>query len=381
MEKELLKLTITIFLLSFSVRTTNIMLLTTLPLLGIYVLKFPIALIGLLNSEFSLASFISSFFVNSTLSSRQRKKAFKISSVSYAISLSLFYFSNKITIWLFVAISGLCMGIIWPNLIIFVSSFKDQAVREKLLSIYSSFLSLALVISPFLESLILLKYGLRITFPIFSLIAALIPLLPFEFSVSKDLSVYVKGKSVLRSTPFLMSIFNNLLYDIPFGVITLLGGIYAISEFKSSYSLAELVYTFFFLPSLISRIFLAYFIKPNLNVIRIVVLNFMLTLIGLILVFESGNLLIYVIALVILGIPHGLTYSSSLIILSRNYKGEDLSRANSYFSGVFMGLGSVGPFFLSSTVQLIGIKDFFILIIFGVILLFLIILLLYWNRR
>lgn len=380
MEKELLKLTITIFLLSFSVRTTNIMLLTTLPLLGIYVLKFPIALIGLLNSEFSLASFISSFFINSILSSRQREKMFRISSISYAISLALLYFSNEMTIWLFVAISGLSMGIIWPNVITFISSFKHQEVREKLLGLYSSFLSLALLIGPFLESLALLKYELKAIFPIFSLMVSILPFLPLKFSTLNDSSVHVKAKNILRSTPFLISIFNNLLYDIPFGVITLLGGIYAISEFKVGYSLAELTYTFFFLPSFISRLFLAYLIKPNSSLINIVVLNSLLTLIGLVLILRSPSLFVYILALMILGIPHGLTYSSSLIILSRSFKGEELSKANSYFSGVFTGLGSIGPFFLSLTVQLVGVKNLFVLIIFGIILLFLTILLLYQNR-
>ncbi|AWR96904.1 MFS transporter [Acidianus sulfidivorans JP7] len=371
-----------VFLLTFSVRLTGNAISITLPLITKYQLDFPVIFLGILLSEYSFMMFISSFFINSRLDDKKRTILFRIFSIVYFLSFVSFSFTNKISIWIFDGIAGFTMGFLWPNIITFAESTKDNELREKILSLYSAFLSLSLIIGPLIESLILKKYGLNYVFLFLSLIAVLIPIISIkiEFSDQQQQNNVNNNLSIIKSKAFMISFFNNLMYDIPFGMITAFGGIYAISEFGASYSISELIYTFFFLTSFISRLFFSFIVNSRINIRKIIFSNGLLTLIGLILMLTSKDILYYIIALIILGIPHGLTYTSSLILLSRNF-GNQKNQANSYFSGVLLGLGSVGPLFLSSIVQEFNLKNTIILITVAVVAIFSWVLFLFHKNR
>ncbi len=162
------------------------------------------------------------------------------------------------------------------------------------------------------------------------------------------------------------------MYDIPFGMMETFGGIYAITLFNVSYSTATLLFTFYFLTSFISRSILT--IRPPFHVIKLVILNSVISVIGLTLASMSYNLFMYIFSLLLLGIPHGLTYPSSLILLSRSFTDEDTrSVANSYFSGILIGLAAIIPIVMAVLVEIIGLRYSFGLLTVVVLFFFLLV--------
>jgi len=367
---------ITIFLITFAIRASNNMLITTIPLIADYYFHFTPTFIGLVSSMASIFSFISSIFINSKLYPSLRRKVFIASSFLYAFTFPLFYLVNPILVWIFASIAGFSMGIIFPNIITFAGSIGDQKSRERMLSLYTTSLSVSLILSPSIESLILSKFTLIQAFLFFSLLSAIVPIIALKikfFETNKKMGkVAFANYRVIKSPGFLVSLFNNIMYDIPFGMIETFGGIYAITLFHVSYSTATLLFTFYFLTSFISRSILT--IRPPFHVIKLVILNSVISIIGLALASMSYNLSMYIFSLLLLGIPHGLTYPSSLILLSRSFTDEETrSVANSYFSGILIGLAAIIPIIMAVSVEIIGLRYSFGLLTAVVLFFFLLV--------
>ncbi|AWR98338.1 MFS transporter [Acidianus sulfidivorans JP7] len=351
-----------VFTITFAIRASNNMLATTIPLISKYYFHFSAFYVGIISSITSIFSFISSIFINSRLSASSRNKSIRIASIFYAIIFPLFYFVNPLLVWVFTAVAGFSMGIIFPNIITFAGSIGDQRTRERMLALYTTSLSLSLIVSPGIESLILTRFSLIQAFVFFSVFSLIVPLISFrikfkENNDSKNIKENSKNISsrILKSPAFLASLFNNMMYDIPFGMIETFGAIYAISLFHASYSLATLLFTLYFLTSFISRGLFT--IRPSKNILNVILLNVGLTIIGLFVVSIAYNIYMYISALLVLGIPHGLTYPSSLILLSRNFRSDnERSIANSYFSGILIGLAGFIPIIMGYSVEEIGLR-------------------------
>jgi len=358
--RQIFVVAIIIFTITFAIRASNSMLAVTIPLVAKYVFHFSSFLVGFLSSTLYIFSFISSALINSRLSAKKREKMLKVFSSIYAIVFPLFYFANSILIWLIVSVAGFSMGIIFPNIIDFVSSIGDQKTRERMISLYTTALSLSLIISPLLESFILAKFSLLTSFLIFSIFSLLVPIFSFKIKLGEDRKEKsLDSKEVLKSPPFIVSVLNNLMYDIPFGMLVTFGGIYAISLFHASYSLAVMIFSFFYLTSFLSRFF--FMLKTPRNIIVIIYANAIITIFGLLVISLSPSLLVYVISLIFLGIPHGLTYLSSLIIISRSFKDEkSRNTAISYFSSI--GLSGSIPLIMGYVVEKIGLRCSFLLL-------------------
>jgi len=351
---------IIIFTITFAIRASNSMLAVTIPLVAKYVFHFSSFLVGFLSSMLFIFSFISSALINSRLSAKKREKMLRIFATIYAIVFPLFYFANPILIWLIVSVAGFSMGIIFPNIISFASSIGDQKTRERMISLYTIALSISLIISPLVESSILAKFSLLTSFLIFSIFSFLVPIFSFKIKLGEDKKEKpLDSKEVLKSPPFIISVLNNLMYDIPFGMLVTFGGIYAISLFHASYSSAVMIFFFFYLTSFLSRFF--FMIKAPKNMIAIIYANAIITIFGLLAISLSPSLLVYVISLILLGIPHGLTYLSSLIIISRSFKDEESrNTAISYFSSI--GLSGSIPLIMGYVVEKIGLRCSFLLL-------------------
>jgi MFS family permease len=354
------------------------MIITTIPLLADYYFHFTPLLIGIVSSFASIFSFISSIFVNSKLSSNLRRRVFILSSFLYAFTFPLFYFVNPILVWIFSSIAGFSMGIIFPNIITYAGSIGNQRTRERMLSLYTTSLSLSLILSPFIESLILSTFTLIQSFLFFSIISSIIPIIAFKVKFSGSSKINFGNSGILKSAGFLVSLFNNIMYDIPFGMIETFGGIYAITLFHVSYSTAISLFTLYFLTSFISRTLFT--IKPPFRVINLIFFNSIISIVGLSLASVSKDIYMYIFSLLLLGIPHGLTYPSSLVLLSRSFSDEETrSIANSYFSGILIGLAAVIPIAMATSVEFIGLRYSFALLS-GVVLFFLLLVMREYHR-
>ncbi|AWR93298.1 MFS transporter [Acidianus brierleyi] len=348
--------------ITFSLRASNNMIITTLPLIARYDFHFSSILIGVVSSLAAIFAFISSGLVNSKLKSKLRRRFFVLFSIFYAIIFPLFYFSNPFNIWFFASFLGFSMGLIMPNIMTYAGLFPDQRTRERMLSLYTLALSTSLILGPLIESVVLLKFTLFQAFLFFSLFAILVAIFSFFIKFPNDAPENgIKTTPVWKNPGFELSIALNLMYGIPFGMLTTFGGIFAVESFKASYSLATALFGIFFATSFLGRLILT--VIPPRNLWTPIWVAASLTVIGLLLVFISPSLMFYILALVILGIPHGLTYPISLISISRSFSVEERNIANSYFSAIMMGFSSFIPIIISSIVNFFGIRDSFALLI------------------
>ncbi|WP_075057539.1 hypothetical protein [Thermogymnomonas acidicola] len=120
-------------------------------------------------------------------------------------------------------------------------------------------------------------------------------------------------------------------YSVPFVVLVAFLPIYAISVVHVQRTLAYSLFVFFFLTSFGMRLYLSF--RPVKVLTVPVVLSTSLTVAGLLMLYLARDLAGIIASALVLGIPHGLNFPMSTIMLSRG--GTGLSERNvafSYFS-------------------------------------------------
>ncbi len=356
-----------IVLATFSVRASNNMLATSIPLLTRYVFGFSGLQVGLASALFSVSTFLMSAYINTRLTAHVRRNLFVGSTLVYALTFPLYYFSSEYSIWLLVFLSGFVLGAVMPNIITSAGLFPDRRIRERVLGIYTFTLSASLIAGPAIDSAVLRFFTLKESFLFFTIFPAILFVVSFfvRFPESEDSKSTVK---VWRNPGFRVSVYNILAYNIPFGVILTFGGIFARDTFHASYSLITLLFSLFFATSLLGRLLLT--IRAPENVWRLMFISVALTVMGLTILGVSRSLYGYALSLLILGFPHGFTYPLSLLTLSRSFDERTRSAANSYFFSVMMASGAVMPFAAGVLVKLVGIQNSFVAIIPPVLALF-----------
>ena len=350
--------------LTIAIRASNNMLLTTIPLLARYDFQFNNTLVGILSALVSLMTFVSSGLINSRLRACTRRIAFIASSAAYAAVFPLFWLSSPITIWILSAAAGFVLGFLMPNVITSASLLPDRRARERLLNIYTLSLSVSLILGPAIESLILKYYGLRESFLFFTAFPVLaLAIAPFvKFPEEGAVGDSVVGTSTVLSNPgFIAAVLNIATYNVVFSFLMAFGGIYARSTFGVSYSTVEILFSLFFVTSFLGRLYLS--IRPAERLWPYMASAVTLTVIGVLIIVLTDNPLIYAIALLILGIPHGTTYPLSVVSISRAFKPQHRNAANSLFFSFMMLIGIVTPTITGYVADLIGIRDTFIVLI------------------
>jgi DHA1 family multidrug resistance protein-like MFS transporter len=238
--------------MTFSVRASNNVLQTTLPLLSKYYFSYSEFNVGILIALMSLSGMIA-MIVNGIMRGDLRRYSFILANIIYAISFLLFSFSGSISIVIYAIISGFSYGLIFPNIMTAAGISEDKKVRERMLAIYSLTLAISLIGGPALESLILRYFPLEKVFllflPIVILSTAISPFLKFpEEDISK------KRPTMWDKPGFRVAIYTFIVYSFPTALIISFGGIFAVDQFHASYSLVTLLSALFFASSFLTRI-------------------------------------------------------------------------------------------------------------------------------
>ncbi len=349
----------------FPVRASNNMLITSMPLLTRYDFGFSQTQVGIIEALMALTAFLSAVFVNARLNATQRRLAFISSTAAFSVLLMGFSVSGGISVWLLSAASGAAFGFIMPNIITSASLIEDVRTRERVLSLYTLSLSLSLIAGPALESYLLRIITLKESYLIFAILGAvatfLAPLIRFPVEP-------VSGGERTRvwSNPgFQASVYNSLAYGIPFYVLIAFGGIYEVETFHISLSLVTLLFSLFFLTSFLAR--LCYSVWPPKRITRHMAMAVALTIIGIVLMVASNSLSLFMVSLLMLGVPHGLTYPLSVISINISFTPQQRNVANSLFFSVFMIVGTVLPLVSGLSIDHIGFKGTFLAILAAVI--------------
>jgi len=221
------------------------------------------------------------------------------------------------------------------------------------LALYTVFLSLSLITGPAIESYLLHFVSLKEVFLVFALFGALATAMsPFmHFPLEKRTG---EKTDVLKNPGFRVALYNIMAYNIPFAILLAFAGIFEKDTFHISLSLVTLLFSLFYLSSFLSRILLS--IRPAKNVRTYMIGAMGISLAGIVIMVLSNNIIIFVVALLVLGIPHGLTYPLSVLTISRAFGPEHRNAANSYFFSLMMFVGILLPLVGGFLVDTIGFR-------------------------
>ncbi|AWR98247.1 MFS transporter [Acidianus sulfidivorans JP7] len=354
-QKNFLYLAITLSLITIASRATNNMVVTTLPDLGKYVFNFNNLISGVLDSIIYIATFVSTSYLNPKLNSTVRRKAFIIANGVIVLVLLGYYLSNIDVLWLITVISGISFGLILPNLITSASLTNDKKAAERLLGLYSTSLSISLIVGPSLESYILYLTGkdYRDVFLFFIPIA----LLGFALSWTlqfPNLKKEERGISVLKSKGFISSILSITTYNVPFAAFTAFLTIYGIEKFHLSPAVAYSAYIPFFTLSFLTRF--AMTLRP-FNSLKIpLLISILITIFGVIGMTYAPTVIIFLISMALLGIPHGSIFPMSTIMIARATTQAERNAVNSYFLAYNNILFTVIPAIVGYLSEIVGLS-------------------------
>ncbi|MDG7040415.1 MAG: MFS transporter [Nitrososphaerota archaeon] len=351
--------------LTFAIRASNNMVQTTIPLLARYDLSYSQFLVGVLVASLSASALVSSL-LNSAIRARFRKKLFVLASIAYPLTIFLFSFSSPVSVLVFVIASGLSYGFIFPNIMTSAGLFQDRNVRERILAIYTLALGVSLIVGPALESLIVARYSLRSAFlffvPLGIIGAVLSPFVRFPEERKVE-----RRSSVWAHPGFKVGIYTFLVYSMSTALILSFGGIFAKQSYDASYSLVILLFAAFFTASFTTRALFS--VLKIESIFPYVMLMMSISILGLVMVFLSHNIVIYALAFVILGIPHGLGMPIAMFSIGRSFTMEERNVANSYFTSTMMLMMVIMPVLGGSFLNIVGFKSLLLFITPGVIVL------------
>lgn len=349
--------------ITFAIRASNNMYMTTVPLLARYYFDFSEFSVGLIATVGAIGTFLMSAVINAKLKAKQRRRMFIISAFVYMIVFPLFYVSNGLLIWPIFFTASFVLGALMPNIITSAGLFDERKVRERILSIYTLTLSVALVAGPLIESIILEHYTLIQAFLFFSAL----PVISFAASFflkfpEDDKDKREKGAgNTFKNHGFKVAVYNIMAYNIPFVLVLTFGGIFAKEDFGASYSLITLLFSLFFATSFISRLSLS--IKTPERLRAMMVMSVLLTCVGLAMLGFAPSIYVFAASFIILGFPHGFTYPLSIISISRCFEKSKRNAANSYFFSIMMVVGIAMPLISGIMVQFVGLRQSFLVLV------------------
>ncbi len=351
---------IIILLITFLIRASNNMLTTSVPLLVRYYFGFSQTEVGFIAALISFTTFLSTALLNARMSASLRRYAFILSNLFYSVVFLGIWLSNFYSIWFLSAVMGILLGFIMPNILTSAGLFPDRKTRDRILNLYTVALSVSLILGPLIESWLLNFITIKqafLAFAVFGVVSFVIsPQIRFPTERNNRRKV-----RVLSNYGFWSAIFNIIAYTIPFAVIVAFAGIYEKDTFGISLSLVTLIFSAFFLTSFLSRLYLSF--KPARNIKFMMNLTIGLTVLGIIFIITSNSLLLFIIAFLILGIPHGLAYPLSIVTLSRSFNEKFRNAANSYFFSIIMAVSVILPVLAGLSIDNIGFKLTFVFIL------------------
>jgi MFS family permease len=350
---------LTIVAITITLRSTNNMIVTTIPTFSKLFFHFSNVSVGEITALTYATTFISTSLVNPRLRSVARRRAFVLSVIGMDAALIFLSLSGGYTIWAIAAFSGVAFGIVFPNLITSASIQGDHRAQMRLLAIYSVSLSLSLVIGPSIETYLLPVIGYRLLFiaflPLSLLATAVAPFVRFPSGGGE-----LGGRGTLKNKSLHSALISISIYNIPFAAITAFLVIYAQQNYGISSGLAYSAFIVFFSSSFLTRLTIA--IRPLGNLFPPLVISAVLTALSLILVPFMPSFVLFLVIMVLLGIPHGSIFPVTTMIIARGTDVSERNAANSYFMAYNNILFMIVPVIFGYISSTIGFHiDFIIL--------------------
>ncbi len=373
-------------------RATQNMALTTFSLLAHDALGLQVGAIGGLAAAAAVVTVV----VNAAVASRvpvDRSRLAAAGGIALLVP-SLLLLGTAHSFWVLglgALLLGLGGGVVFPALATAIGQV-EAAARERALALFTLTLSGSLAVGPLLESgvLGLAHQNVRSPYLVFLVlpclgVAALVLLgreragaAAAAAGMGSDsararttVPLRSRGLAALRRSPlgnpgWRLAVNGQLLYSIPFAAITVFGAVMARIAFGVTPEQAQLGFSCFFVTSLGARAMVAWQ-APITHKIPLLLGSGGLTAVGLLLLAAGHGFGMLLLAMGVLGVPHGLTFPIVLAQVAASAAPGGLAGANAALLAVSNSSSIVVPAVLGVLIPITGYRGMALLLLLPVI--------------
>jgi len=380
-------------------RATQNMGQTTLALLGKDRLGITASTIGWVGAAVGLVSVAVAMLGASRVPARLALVAASGAAVLLTVSLLVFAAASSLPMFVAAAVVfGVASGVGLPSLTTNVGA-RSGPDRERALALFTLALSASLALGPLLETAVLsaANQDLRVPFVVFAafpLIGATVGLSGWRSARRRSALAETRRRQSLpgagaqapgnepgtseapgeRDVPAregvevaplrpLWSILGwraalmvQLVYSIPFAGIVIFGGLVARDAYGVTPAVAQLAFTALFVTSMAGRAWLAW--RPlGARKAQAVAASVLLSVAGLLLLALGHGVIELMVAMALLGIPHGVIFPVVLSLVASSTTPAELPKANAVLLGGTSLTSVVMPAVLGAIIAGLGYRD------------------------
>ncbi|MGC9154604.1 MAG: MFS transporter [Ferrimicrobium sp.] len=341
------------------------MALTTLALIIKEDLGYGAGTIGVISALSGIVLVLVTLMISARLKPAQLERAVSISLVTLVLGLVIIGVSHSIYLTAFASILlGIGGGLGMPGLAgsVQLAAGETSSNPQRILAIYTLVLSISLAIGPLLEAGLLDATHQDVRWPFLAF--AILPLLALGIMLSRHREAIAaaarasaaggpsitpvadtKRVRLLQTPEVVKALLAQLMYAVPFAALTVFGAEVARVTDQATAAQAQLAFTVFFIFSLGSRGLVAWR-SPIYHKGLAYTASGIMTITGLTFIVAGHSFTLFLVGMIILGIPHGLIFPLALSALASSLPPDQLPRANSLLMGSSNFVGIIAPLIL-----------------------------------
>jgi len=338
------------------------MALTTLALIIKEDLGYGAGTIGIISALSGIVLVLVTLSISARLKPAQLERAVLFSLVALAIGLVIIGVSHSIYLTTFATVLlGIAGGLGMPGLAgsVQLAAGDGSANPQRILAIYTLVLSMSLAVGPLLEAGLLDATHQDVRWPFIAF--TVLPLLALVIMVSRRreaTALAAKAAAsgepptadqpsserirLLQTPEVVKALFAQLMYAVPFAALTVFGAEVARVTDRATAAQAQLAFTVFFVFSLSCRGLVAWRSPVRRKGLAFGVSG-LFTIVGLAFIVVGHSFLLFLVGMIILGVPHGAIFPLALSALSGSLPPDQLPRANSLLMGSSNFIGIIAP--------------------------------------
>jgi MFS family permease len=351
-----------------SFRSTQNMAQTTFSLLGMS-LGFSGAAIGAVAAGSNLIAVLTMLLVTAHLATSSAQRAIFVGLLFTTASLASFLVPAPSMLLIGSLLLGIAGGLVMPSAATAIGDIassggdRSRAARGRALAMLALVLSISLALGPLYESLVLSATHERLQTAYLAFLP--IPLIGAVVARGRRTTTAVPAGSgtfwesmaglgsLFRNREWSLAVCGQAIYMVPFALVIVFSGLLGSSLYHASASTTEIGIALFFIVSFLCRAALTR--RPAVGYrVRLFALCVVATLCGIGLLAIGHSTRLFMVALAVLGAPHGLTYPLALGLVSDAVPIEELSRANAGFQAVSNLISVVVPFVFGLVIDQFG---------------------------
>lgn len=360
-------------------RASQNMAQTTLSLLGRERLHTGPEVIGALTALSFLVMVAGTLFLTPRIRPSGRRRVVVAGLVLLLAGMLLFAAAgNMAELTVAAVVTGFGGGITMPTLATMAGQVAPKQ-RDRTLALYTLALSVSLAAGPLLEAVVLRVGGgsLRAAYLVFAALPALgLALiadrawrgLPAGVDASPPVVVAEGAQQTAASSPWRayrtvfarpfwrLAVTGVLMYEVPFACVVAFGAVLAETLYGERPTAVEIALAVFFTTSLASRAALAWR-SPIRRKLPLLWLSAAATVAGLAILAVGRDPALLLVAMAVLGVPHGLTFPVALALSADGVPHAELAWANAALMSVNSLAAVVTPGILGAIAAAVGYRD------------------------